>query len=71
MNFFDGVKNWWSTVANKDAVLDRIFNKETLYAIFIGGSTLGMWQMAPDKVNALTALFVSIWSIYKLVQRSS
>ncbi len=66
---WEKIKAWWDGVKTKP-LLDRIFNKETLYAIIIGGTTLGFWQVAPEKVETLTATLVGFWTVFKLLQSS-
>ena len=50
-------------------ILDRLLNKETLYALIIGGATLGLYVISPETVEILTATLVGIWTLFKLWQK--
>lgn len=64
---FDSIKEWFKDEATVYAVLERIFQLNTLVGIFVGGSTLGLWGYYPEKFNVIAGGMIGVYSIYQII----
>ena len=65
---WEKLKLWWSDF-KAVPFMDRYINDKTLYALIIGGGSLGLWVIDPDKAVYLTGTLVSLWTTYKFFQK--
>ena len=60
------LSEWWKGVANKDAIIERIFQMNTLTAFLVGGSALGIWGYYPEKFQVYAGALLFVYSIYNI-----
>ncbi len=60
------ISEWWSGVVNKEAIVERIFQMNTLVAFLVGGASLGIWGYYPAKFETFAGLLIFLYSIYNL-----
>lgn len=58
---------WFKDEATVYAVMDRIFQFNTLVGIFIGGATLGVWGYYPEKFNVIAGGLIGLYSVYQII----
>lgn len=68
LTFWERVKEWWEEEINKEALFERIFQKNTLYALIVGGASLGIWKVSPEFAEHVPKFLVWIWITWKGIQ---
>ena len=59
------IKQWWEEEVNKEALLERIFQKSTLIGLFAGAALIG-WKISPIKVTPWIELLLLLYGLYKV-----
>ena len=61
------LREWFKDEATVFAVLERIFQPNTLVGILVGGSTLGVWGYYPEKFSVIAGGLIGLYSVYQII----
>lgn len=61
------LKEWFKDETTVYAVLDRVFQLNTLVGILVGGSTLGVWGYYPEKFSVIAGGLIGLYSVYQII----